>query len=148
MSNMPGKHHQSPAVRGGLTAQRGRVVAAPTGQPYRKPVTSMTQPMSTSKLPAATAAAARHGATIGKPIAVGASQPRKQTVYPVHVDLTSPPRRAPAPPPAHGGSGAVRRRVPYGGAAGLDFSKPAAKPRPPPSPPSSDDDVIVLDDSD
>ena len=135
--NVPSRQPQT-VVRG--SAQRGRV-GLQTGQPYRKPVTSTTHSM-TSKLPAAP----RHGSTISK-LTAGASQsqPRKSTVYPVDVDLTSSPRRV--PPPAHGGTGAVRRAGPTYGVAGLDFSRPTAKPRPP-SPPSSDDDVIVLDDSD
>ena len=140
--HMTSKQQQS-AVRG--LAQRGRGTL-PSGQPYRKPVTSTTQSM-TSKLPAAP----RHGTTVSKPaLGVGASQPRKVPVYPVDVDLVSPPRRV--PPPAHGGTDAgVRRPGPThggGGMSGLDFSRPTTKPRPPPSPPSSDDDVIVLDDSD
>ena len=137
--HVPSKQQQS-AVRS--LAQRGRD-ALPSGQPYRKPVSSTTQSM-TSKLPAAP----RHGTTVSKPSVGAASQPRKVPVYPVDVDLVSSPRRV--PPPAHGGTGAVRRPGPtYGGSAvsGLDFSRPATKPRPP-SPRSSDDDVIVLDDSD
>ena len=138
--HVPSKQQQS-AVRS--LAQRGRV-ALPSGQPYRKPVSSTTQSM-TSKLPAAP----RHGTTVSKPAMGAASQSRKVPVYPVDVDLVSPPRRV--PPPAHGGTGAVRRPGPThggGGMSGLDFSRPATKPRPPPSPLSSDDDVIVLDDSD
>ena len=132
---------QQSAVRS--LSQRGRV-ALPTGQPYRKPVSSTTQSM-TSKLPAAS----RQGSMVSKPTVGAASQARKVPVYPVDVDLVSPPRRV--PPPAHGGTGAVRRPGPThggGGMSGLDFSRPTTKPRPPPSPPSSDDDVIVLDDSD
>ena len=130
--NVPSRQPQT-VVRG--SAQRGRV-GLQTGQPYRKPFTSTTQSMHQSP---------RHGSTtISKPTA-GAAQSQPRKVYPVDVDLTSPPRRV--PPPAHGGTGAVRRAGPTYGVAGLDFSRPAAKPHPP-SPPSSDDDVIVLDDSD
>ena len=139
--HMTSKHQQS-AVRG--LAQRGRGTS-PSGQPYRKPVASTTQSM-TSKLPGAP----RHGTTVSKPAVGAASQPRKVPVYPVDEDLVSPPRRV--PPPAHGGTGAGVRRPGTthvaGGMSGLDFSRPTTKPRPPPSPPSSDDDVIVLDDSD
>ena len=140
VQHMTSKQQQS-AV-GGL-AQRGRGTL-PSGQPYRKPVASTKQSM-TSKLPAAS----RQGSMVSKPAMGAASQPRKVPVYPVDVDLVSPPRRV--PPPAHGGTGAVRRPgQTHGGAgvSGLDFSRAATKPRPPPSPPSSDDDVIVLDDSD
>ena len=93
--HVTGKQQQS-AVRG--LAQRGRV-GLPSGQPYRKPVASATQSM-TSKL----TAVPRHGTTVSKPaVGVGTSQPRKVPVYPVDVDLVSPPRRV--PPPAHGGTG-------------------------------------------